>query len=174
MISELSSELGASETFIAHHGPPPQTNERIFDVYRDSLQDWKWSKKKHAIFDRAYPCSYILEQHRARNAGHFEEVIDLEMEISETVDQVVHLGIFRPWYWSAPHHVQELKQENPKVSKWALRDKYVSRMFEHKIYTEQLLNFYEDVTMFPNVQLHNESPSAALVLNRCFNSLQNT
>lgn len=171
LIKAMATELGEANTYVAHHGPPPTHNESIFDVYQDTIQDWKWSGKKYAIFDRAYPCSYILEQHRRRNAGHFEDVIDFEIELSESIDAVVHLGVFRPWHWSAPLHMEEVKAENPGASLWYLRDKYIARMQEHQIYTEQLLNFYENISMFPNVQLLNESPPATAVIARCTQAL---
>jgi hypothetical protein len=171
LIEAMAAELGEANTYIAHHGPPPTRNENIFDVYRDTIQDWKWSGKKYAIFDRAYPCSYILEQHRRRNAGHFEDVIDFEIELSESIDAVVHLGVFRPWHWSAPLHMEEVKAENPEASLWYLRDEYIARMQEHQIYTEQLINFYENISMFPNVQLLNESLPATEVITRCTQAL---
>lgn len=170
LIEAMSKELGNSNTFTAHHGPPPTDNENIFDVYRDTICNWKRSGKKYAIFDRAYPCSYILEQHRERNAGHFEDMIDLELEIAEIESLVVHMGVFRPWHWAAPHHIKEVRAENPGAALWYIRDKYISRMQEHEIYTQQLLNFYENLTMFPNVQLNNEETDGLNALRLCHQS----
>jgi hypothetical protein len=56
---------------------------------------------------------------------------------------------------------------HPESSRWFIRDEYIARMQEHELYTQQLLNFYENVTMFPNVQLMNESPPASAVFARC-------
>ena len=152
LIGRIEKALPANATQVVHHGPPPQDQENIFDFYREDVKAWKESGKDYAIFDRAWPCSYILEQHRRRNAGHFEDVIDFELWLNDYVDvPVVHLAQFRPWYWSAPLHVEELKEEGFKT--WALRDEYIARMQEHRVYTEQLQSFYEDITMFPNVQL---------------------
>lgn len=172
LIKSIAEELGEANTYTAHHGPPPTNKESIFDVYRDTIQDWRRSKKPYAVFDRAYPCSYILEQHRRRNAGHFEDVIDFEIELSEAVPAVVHLGVFRPWHWSAPLHMEEIRAENPEASLWYLRDEYIARMQEHQIYTEQLINFYENISMFPNVQLFNESLPASAVIVRCKRALK--
>jgi len=155
LIDSMAQELGVNDTFVAHHGPPPKDNESIFDMYRETIRTWKETNKPFAIFDRAYPCSYILEQHRRHNAGHFEDIIDLEIETSEAVDSIVHLGVFRPWHWSAPLHLKEIKEEEPSAALWYIRDQYISRMQEHEIYTQQLLNFYENITMFPNHQVHN-------------------
>ena len=172
LISEISEAL-EQDCFIAHHGPPPQAQESIFDFYREDIRQWKLSKKTYAIFDRAYPCSYILEQHRRRNAGHFEDVIDFEIELADATDgAVTHLGIFRPWHWSAPLHIEELRDQFPKAAPWYIRDEYVARMQEHQVYTEQLLNFYENITMFPNVQLHNENIPGRTAVSRCIHALE--
>jgi hypothetical protein len=168
MIQELSGDC-----YVAHHGPPPKDQENIFDFYREDIATWKNSKKTYAIFDRAYPCSYILEQHRRRNAGHFEDVVDFEIELADATDgAVVHVGVFRPWHWSAPLHIEEVRAENPGAAPWLIRDEYIARMQEHQVYTEQLLNFYENITMFPNVQLMNENVSARAVFSRCAEALK--
>lgn len=167
MIEAMSRELGESNTFTAHHGPPPTDNDNILDVYRQTVSNWKKSGKEYAIFDRAYPCTYILEQHRERNAGHFEDVVDFELELLESEIIVVHIGVFRPWYWSAPLHVNEIRSEKPCAALWHIRDKYIARMQEHEIYTQQLLHFYENITMFPSVQLNNEDTNGSNAVRLC-------
>jgi len=171
LIKQMVDEL-RGDCYVAHHGPPPQDRKNIFDFYRDDLALWWESAKSYAIFDRAYPCSYILEQHRRRNAGHFEDVIDFEIELAKRVGDVVHLAVLRPWHWSAPLHIEELKELFPEASPWFIRDEYIARMQEHQLYTEQLLNFYDNITMFPNVQLLNESTDARAALSHCLQALE--
>ncbi len=161
MVKELDGDC-----YVAHHGPPPSDQKNIFDFYREDIGRWGL-KQPYAIFDRAYPCSYILEQHRRHNAGHFEDVIDFEIELADQVDHVVHLAVFRPWHWSAPLHVKELREMFPDAAPWYIRDEYVARMQEHELYTQQLINFYENITMFPNVQLNNEITNARKALSLC-------
>lgn len=171
LIKEMVGNL-KGDCYVAHHGPPPQDSERIFDFYRDDLGRWEDSGATHAIFDRAYPCSYILEQHRRRNAGHFEDVIDFEIELADRVPgKVVHLAVLRPWHWSAPLHIQELRELSPGAAPWFIRDEYIARMQEHELYTQQLLSFYENITMFPNVQLKNEPTNAGFALTLCHQAL---
>lgn len=171
LIKRMADVIGSHNVEVVHHGPPPQDQENIFDFYREDVEKWAESGKELAIFDRAWPCSYILEQHRRRNAGHFEDVIDFEIWLNETIDApVVHLAQFRPWCWSAPLHVEELKEEG--YSGWALRDEYIARMQEHRVYTEQLQSFYEDITMFPNVQL-TQSTEGDQAIALCQQALRN-
>lgn len=159
------------DAFVAHHGPPPQEQNSIFDFYKEDIKKWRDSGKKYAIFDRAYPCSLILEQHRRRNAGHFEDVIDFEMWLNDTVDNVVHLAQFRPWFWSAPLHVEEIRAWHPEAAPWYQRDELIARMQEHQVYTEQLLNFYDNITLFPNVQLTHTVPGKEAII-RCHDALR--
>ena len=106
-----------------------------------------------------------------RNSGHFDQLIELEMWVNEVVeDGVMHIAQLRPWNWSAPLHIEELKEQDPLATNWVLRDRYVERMQEHKQYTEQLMDFLEDITMFPNVTLTETVPGAD-VLDMCSKSL---
>ena len=160
-----------TDAFVMHHGPPPTDQKSIFDFYRDDILRWGNTQHEVAIFDRAWPCSYILEQHRRRNAGHLEDLIDFEIWLNDTHDAVVHLAQFRPWNWSAPLHIEELREENPDAAPWFIRDEYVARMQEHEVYSQQLIDFYERITMFPNVQLTDTQP-ATTVLEACRTSLR--
>jgi len=170
LISQMTGVI-AQDVYTAHHSAPPKTQENIFDFYREDIAKWKSSKKPVAIFDRAWPCSYILEQHRRRNAGHFEDLVDFEIWLNDEIGAVCHLAQFRPWHWSAPLHIEELREEFPDAAPWYIRDELVARMGEHKIYTEQLMDFYEDVTTFPNVQLTSTVPASA-VITRCQDALR--
>ena len=171
LISQMANVLDG-DVCIMHHSAPPQDQPSIFDFYREDIIEWLNSEKRHCIFDRAWPCSYILEQFRRNNLGHMEDLIDLELWVNEMVsDGVVHLAQFRPWHWSAPLHVEELKEEaEHEDGSWYLRDQYVTRMQEHEVYQTQLIDFYERVTMFPNVQL-TDSKSPEEVLALCKNAL---
>ena len=45
-------------------------------------------------------------------------------------------------------------------------------MQEHQIYTEQLLNFYDNITMFPNARMENEEPIGSMAIARCQTALR--
>ena len=155
LISKMADEL-KGDVIVTHHSAPPKDQKSIFDFYREDILRWVNQPKKFCIFDRAWPCSFILEQARRNNLGHLEDLIDLELWVNDTVNApVVHVGQFRPWCWSAPLHVEEIREEaKHEDSGWYLRDQYVTRMQEHEAYQTQLIDFYDRVTMFPSVQLH--------------------
>jgi len=168
LISHMADVIGEEDVMISHHSAPPKDQDSIFDFYKQDITKWIDSGKPHCIFDRAWPCSYILEQFRRSNLGHLEDLIDLELWINDTVaDGVVHLAQLRPWFWSAPLHVEELKEEaEHNTSSWYIRDQYITRMQEHEIYQTQLIDFYEKVTMFPHVQL-TETVTPETVIELC-------
>ena len=173
LITKLADELG--DCTVAHHSAPPKNQASIFDFYKDDITNWIDSKVEHCIFDRAWPCSYILEQFRRNNLGHLEDLIDLELWVNDVVaDSVIHVGQFRPWHWSAPLHVEELREESePEDAGWYIRDQYITRMQEHETYQTQLLDFYDRVTMFPNVQLM-DSKTPGEVLSLCRQAILET
>jgi len=164
LIDQMTSKLG-DKCMVFHHSAPDGIGQDIFAEYRKNIQHFLLCETaKYAIFDRGWPCTYLLEQHRRRNAGHFEEMVDLEHWVHNKLNgEVVHVGRLRPWYWSAPHHMTELREMFKDQSDWYIRDEYIARMEEHKVYTQQLLDFYEDITMFPNVQLTDNIPGEAVI-----------
>ena len=168
LIGQMATWIGADNVSVMHHSAPPANQENIFDFYRDDILSWVNGRKQHCIFDRAWPCSFILEQFRRNNLGHLEDLIDLELWVNDTVNApVVHVGQFRPWNWSAPLHVEEIREEaKHEDAGWYLRDQYITRMQEHETYQTQLIDFYERVTMFPSVQL-NRTYSTSEVYNMC-------
>ena len=173
LIAKLVDVLGADNCMEMHHGAPPRNQDSIFDFYKEDILRWVNQSKEHCIFDRAWTCSYLLEQYRRNNLGHLEDLIDLELWVNDVVaDGVVHIGQFRPWHWSAPLHVEELREEaKHEDGGWYMRDQYITRMQEHEAYQTQLIDFYERVTMFPNVQLTN-SQTPERVLMMCKEALQ--
>jgi GTPase SAR1 family protein len=163
LIENMCSAID-EEVFVQHHSAPPRNQEKILDIYREALDTWDLSGCNHAIFDRAWPCTYILEQLRNRNIGFLEEVLDFEIELHCRGTRVVHIGQFRPWWWSAPKHMDEINSEMlGSVPKWARRAEYITRMQEHEQYSEQLIDFYDRITMFPSLQL-NETVDATEVI----------
>lgn len=172
LIAKMAEYIGVDDVSVKHHSAPPKDQRSIFDFYRDDILTWADGIKKYCIFDRAWPCSFILEQFRRNNLGHLEDLIDLELWVNDVVNApVVHVGQFRPWNWSAPLHVEELHAEAEHGdSAWYLRDQYITRMQEHETYQTQLLDFYDRVTMFPSVKLY-DSKEPNEVFAMCQNAL---
>ncbi len=170
LIQEMKDELGSENCIVYHHGAPDPGSPDVFHKYREEVGNSP--DGKHIIFDRGWPCTFILEQIRNRNTGHFDALIDLEIWMNETVEEgVLHVAQLRPWHWSAPLHLTEIAEEESSSSEWFIRDQYVTRMQEHKQYTEQLLDFYEDITLFPNITL-TETTGGKEVVERCKNALR--
>ena len=143
--STLAAELSEYTGYrVVHHSAPNQKSPRIFECYYQNLQDGE-----SQIWDRSYLCAYILERFRNNNHDHIVDVVEMELELRR--QPVIHIGVTRPWYWSAPLHLQELKQEFPDAKPWFIRDMLMGRQQEHHFYTEQMLFFYNTITMFPSI-----------------------
>lgn len=155
LIDNTQAFLREQNCAVYHHSAPPSQQDNIFDMYREHVEEWLATDKEWCVFDRSYPCSFILEDHRRRNHGHMDDVVDLELEwLADDRFKVVHVAVERPWSWSAKHHLIELKELFPDASPWFIRDEYVARMKEHKHYYERLYEFYSHVTAFPSIR-HN-------------------
>jgi hypothetical protein len=143
--STLATRLSQLSGFkVKHHNAPDLRDQSIFDVYRRNL-----AEGGDQIWDRSYLCAFILERYRKRNHDHLVEIMDLEFELSKT-HEVIHVGVTKPWHWSAPLHWEELNKKQHPVSNWALRDAFIARQNEHHFYTTEMENFYRYVTMFPS------------------------
>ena len=157
--------FSAKNFYIKHHSKPPLDYDNVYDYHKDSIKGWFESGKQYAIFDRSWPCTYILERLRDGNTGHFDQLIDFEIELHDLMKekdgQVVHLGITKPWHWSGPHHLKELREFFGLDKKRAIRDNYIVRMQEHENYLTELANFYNQITLFPSLFL--EFPEASEV-----------
>ena len=141
----LAQQLGYISGFtVKHHGPPDIRDESIFDIYRRNLEDGG-----DQIWDRSYLCAFILERYRRRNHDHLVEIMDLEFELSKK-HEIIHVGVTKPWHWSAPLHWEELNKAEHRSSHWALRDAFMARQNEHHFYIDEMENFYRYVTMFPS------------------------
>jgi hypothetical protein len=129
---------------VNHHSAPDPKDQSIFSVYKREAFDGG-----DQIWDRSYLCAYILERHRKGTHDHIVDIVDLELILSEQ-HSVVHVGLSRPWHWSASHHIAELKEQFPEAQPWFLRDMLMARQTEHHFYTDEMVNFYQYMTMFPS------------------------
>jgi len=151
LVKRLQEYLGDENCISFHHGAPPYLSDEIFDFYRFNIQEWVASGKEWCLFDRSWACSYCLDDFRRHNHGSLNEMTDIELELLQCDFKVIHVGIEKPWSWSAPHHLVELKELFPDAPPWKIRDEYVARMKEHRVYQERLGEFYEHFTAFPHL-----------------------
>ncbi len=143
--STLATQLSELSGFpVKHHSAPNPTDEAIFDVYRRNIEEGG-----DQIWDRSYLCAFILERYRKRNHDHLVEIMDLEFELSKK-HEVIHVGVTKPWHWSAPLHWEELHKRNYPPSEWYIRNEFMARQNEHHFYISEMGNFYQYVTMFPS------------------------
>ena len=139
------------QAMVKHHNAPSRYSEEPYEYYKKDLAEFMMAREEVCIWDRGWPCSYILEQHREGTHDHLPEIVDLELYVMTFGIKVLHVAVQKNWSWSAPHHLEELKSENANVSDWWLRNKYINRMREHEKYYKELDYFLNNVTAFPHV-----------------------
>lgn len=141
--STLAAQVAQISGFtLKHHSAPNLEHGHIFDVYRENLKEGG-----NQIWDRSYVCAYILERFRKRTHDHMADIVDLELEMG-LATEVIHVGVDRPWCFSAPLHYEELREEGV-TNKWVLRDLMMARQNEHQFYNDEMTSFLKYGTMFP-------------------------
>jgi hypothetical protein len=139
------------EAMVKHHNAPSRYSSEPYEYYKKDLAEFVVARENVCIWDRGWPCSYILEQHREGTHDHLPEIVDLELYVMTFGIKVLHVAIEKSWSWSAPHHLEELKLENANSSDWWVRNKYINRMREHEKYYKELHYFLNNVTAFPHI-----------------------
>ena len=137
--STLASKMEkAGVCRVVHHGPPPP-NRPLFSDLRDDIADWLDSGDPQMVWDRAYVCSYCLNQPNV-----FEAILAFEVEFSHL--NIRHIGVWASWNKVARRHLEEIEEIGciePLVE-------YRERMETHRSYYDRLRDFYTNVTMFPH------------------------
>ena len=137
--STLASKMEkAGVCRVIHHGPPP-AGRPLFSDLRDDIAAWLDSDDPQMVWDRAYVCSYCLNQPNVLDAI-------LEFEWDHRDLDIKHIGVWAKWQEVARRHVQEIQEcgiENHVVA-------YRERMETHQSYYQRLEDFFENVTMFPH------------------------
>lgn len=142
----LQSVTGGS----LYHFSEPDTSKEVPSLFFRYLETLSNDRNESAIiFDRSYVCGYILERFRENNHSHIGELVELELLLGKFVDNVIHIGIVAPWSEVAHRHKRELDDGEP-IALWALANKMMARMNEHRFYYQELFEFYDHITMFPH------------------------
>lgn len=123
---------------VIHHGPPPP-GRPLFSDLRDDIADWLDSGDPQMVWDRAYVCSYCLDQSDVLDA-----ILGFEWEFRNL--KIRHIGVWRPWQIVAQRHIEEIQSLEIDDQ---IRE-YKERMVTHQSYYERLRDFYSNVTMFPH------------------------
>lgn len=137
--STLASKMEkAGVCRVVHHGPPPP-DRPLFSDLRDDIADWLDSDDPQMCWDRAYVCSYCLDQ-----PDVLEAILEFEMDHRDL--DIQHIGVWASWQEVARRHLDEMKE----LGVGSIVSEYQDRLETHKRYYERLEEFYESVTMFPH------------------------
>lgn len=123
---------------VIHHGPPPP-DRPLFSDLRDDIAAWLSSDEPQMVWDRAYVCSYCLEQQNVLDA-----ILAFEWDHRDL--HIRHIGVWASWQEVAQRHIEEIQSLEIKDH----IGEYCKRMKQHRSYYAKLEEFFENVTMFPH------------------------
>ena len=123
---------------VIHHGPPPP-DRPLFSDLRDDIADWLDSGEPQMCWDRAYVCSYCLNQPNV-----LDDILAFEVEFSHL--HIRHIGVWAPWQKVAQRHLDEIQSLG--ISN--VVEEYRTRLETHRSYYDRLRDFYSNVTLFPH------------------------
>ena len=137
--STLASKMEkAGVCRVIHHGPPP-ADRPLFSDLRDDIADWLDSDDPQMCWDRAYVCSYCLDQPNVLDA-----ILEFEMDHRDL--DIKHIGVWASWQEVSRRHLDEIKELGIEDTV----GEYKLRLETHRNYYDRLEKFYESVTMFPH------------------------
>ena len=149
--STLCSSLSANPK---HFAAPSGCEDSIYEMYYRELRELP---EGISVFDRGWVCSYILEDFRRHCGNHLYDVMQLEIDILDLGIEVLHIGLVRPWHFSARLHLEEIRADFPELAEWRHRDILIERRNEHFFYIEKMKEFYTQVSLFPHVLLEDNT-----------------
>lgn len=158
-IMELSKKVAqeGKNVVVEHYSEPPTYMNDIFERYRVSISQLMADKELDVlIWDRSYVCAYILERFRNNAHSYISDVVALETWLALKEDLFVeHIGLTMPWHSIANLHLKELQNTGKYPTEWSLANQMMSRCNEHRFYSDEMSDFFQNITMFPSVILSN-------------------
>ena len=145
-------EVIGFKAYVQHWSEPSPYMKDIFERFRVSISQFMSRDETDVlIWDRSHVCAYILERFRNNSHSFIGDLIAFEVFLSRQENLVVeHIGLTPPWYVVSRLHLKEIEELNPECSDWAVARDLLTRANEHRFYTEELADFYQNLTMFPN------------------------
>lgn len=157
LIKKMMNFWGKDHTEVYHHSKPSNDHEAILQQMYNSLDDFlnPNQPKSLGIFDRGWLCTYVYQLIRDNCFSIDYDIMRLEIALLEKGLRTYHVLLHRPWFWSAPFHLKELKElgyTNDKPRRLLL-EQMETRRNEHNTYYEIASTFLMEKSCFPYFNL---------------------
>lgn len=150
-LSQALSVVKSLPPEVEHFSEPPLSQRDITERYRVSIDKFISSPSEVLIWDRSYVCAYILERFRKNSHSYVGDLVSFEVFLARKSElKVEHVGLTLPWHEIALFHLKELEETGLHQNSWSISGELISRMNEHRFYTEEMVDFYQNITMFPS------------------------
>lgn len=145
-----------------HHSSPIEQYIKPFDVALDSMPEF-------ILCDRGFSevCFY----------DKFRRHIDISHEWAQAAESYFlskssTMRVFlleRPWEWSKPHHITEIKEQYPESTAWWIKNQLKMREAEHYAYYEYMHKYLDNFSLLPYTKLHNPHATSFDFFDRIIN-----
>jgi hypothetical protein len=141
---------GIDATSLHFAGPQPHHDSPI-EQYTQPLESVLDSMPEVVICDRfgAEVCFY--DKFRRHVDISEEWAFAAESYFASKASKVYVFLIKRPWAWSKPHHVIEIKEQYPNATPYFIRNQLLMREAEHYAYYEYMEDYLKNRSLLPHV-----------------------
>ena len=135
---------------VAHFSAPDHSwadpMEDIYQVIHDSSD-----KYDILLLDRSWICRVIYGVIRDGGYDLIPSATKIEYMLHRCFIDVIHVGVIRPWHFSAPHHITEIENLYIVSSEAYKLVQLEKARKEHHIYYEILRDYFDNYSLFPNI-----------------------
>jgi hypothetical protein len=129
-----------------HHDSPIQQYIEPLDLTLDSMPEV-------ILCDRGFSEVCFYDKFRRHVDISEEWAQAAESYFSSKASKVHVFMVKREWEWSKPHHIVEIKQEQPDASLYYIRNQLAMREAEHYAYYEYMENYLKNYSLLGHTVL---------------------
>ncbi len=141
-------------TALHFSGPKPQHNSPIVQ-YIEPLETVLQTSPDVIICDRGFSEVCFYDKFRRHVAISEEWAHAAESYFSAKASKVHVFMVKRDWEWSRPHHIVEIRQQEPDASLYYVRNQLEMRRAEHYAYYEYMEDYLKNRSLLDHTVLLN-------------------
>lgn len=148
-------------------GPQPHHNSPI-EQYLKPLESVLDTMSEVVICDRGFSEVCFYDKFRRHVDISEEWAFSAESYFASQATKVHVFLIKRPWEWSKPHHIIEIKEQYPNATPYFIRNQLLMREAEHHAYYEYMEDYLKNRSLLPHVVFEitdNNSPDLFRYIN---------
>lgn len=146
---EQFKEADIDSTVLHFSGPKPHHDSPI-EQYIVPLEGVLDTYPQVVICDRGFGEVCFYDKFRRHVDISEEWALASESYFSSRASKIYVFLIKRPWEWSKPHHIIEIKEQNPDSSSYFIHNQLLMRKAEHYAYYEYMEDYLKNRSLLPH------------------------